>query len=121
MKIFFIIMSLIFVVPAQAEIRASWYSSASLKKEGTWKTSKGIQANGQPFNENALTAACRMYPLGARIRVTNARNGRSVVVKVTDRIGKRFATTRIDLSKAAFQKIADLDQGIVPITVRRLS
>lgn len=120
MRFVIAILLIMLATQAQAEIRASWYSEQSLKREGTWKTSKGIQANGQPFNENALTAACRMYPLGARIRVTNIKNGKSVVVKVTDRIGKRFATSRIDLSKAAFQKIASLDQGVVPITARRL-
>ena len=100
---------------AQEPLKASWYSMESLKQEGTFKTSKGVMANGRLFNENDLTCACRLYPLGTVLRVTNTLNGKSVVVKVTDRIGKRFATTRIDLSKAAFAAIASLKSGVVPI------
>lgn len=113
------------------ELTASWYSEESLKKEGTWKTSKGVMANGKRFDESAFTCATRLFPLGSYVRVVvceskgkgamaaapkGRRNG-EVVVKVTDRIGKRFAQTRIDLSKAAFEKIAPLNKGIVPVTV----
>lgn len=101
-------------------LSASFYSLESLKREGTFKTSKGVMANGHVFNENAMTCACRLYPLGAVLKITNTKNGASVVVTVTDRIGKRFAKTRIDLSKAAFQKIAPLSAGVVPITAERI-
>ena len=98
-------------------LSASWYSIKSLTKEGTMKYSKGIMANGHLFKDEALTCACRLYPLNTKLKITNIHNNKSVVVKVTDRIGKRFALTRIDLSKAAFNKIADLQQGIIPISV----
>ena len=42
-------------------------------------------ASGQRFNPDALTAAHRRLPFGTRLRVTNVRNGRSVVVRVNDR------------------------------------
>ncbi|HWR54647.1 MAG TPA: septal ring lytic transglycosylase RlpA family protein [Bryobacteraceae bacterium] len=42
-------------------------------------------ASGERFNNNALTAAARSYPLGTRLRVTNLKNNRSTVVKVNDR------------------------------------
>lgn len=100
-----------------SELKASWYSVESLKKEGTWKHGEQKMANGERFNENNLTCACRLFPLGSVIKVTNAKNGKSVTVKVTDRIGKRFAKTRVDLSKSAFSKIASLKEGIVSITV----
>ena len=106
---------------ASAEtLKASWYSENSLKKEGTWAFSHGVMANGQPFNENALTVACRLFKLGSRLKVTNLNNGKSVIVKVTDKIGKKFAKTRIDLSKGAFQKIADLKQGLIEVKVEEL-
>jgi hypothetical protein len=106
--------------PAHAEtipLKASWYSVESLKKEGTWKYSKGVMANGKQFNENDLTCACRISPLGSYLRITNTKNGRMVIVKVTDRIGKRFATTRVDLSKLAFSRIAKLEDGVVAVKV----
>ena len=100
-------------------IKASWYSAKSLVKEGTRKAGeKQIMANGKEFNENAMTAACRLYPLGTKLLITNLQNKKSVVVVVSDRIGKRFAKTRIDLTRAAFRKIAKLEQGIAPITVK---
>lgn len=100
------------------EIKASWYSVDSLTKEGTWKNGKSKpMANGKQFYDNLLVAASRDYPLNTRLRVTNLENGRSVCVKVTDRIGKRFKGKRIDLSKGAFGQIANHEQGVVPVKV----
>jgi len=100
------------------ELKASWYSVESLKKEGTWKNGKEQRmANGCLFSDSGLTCANRLYPLGTYLKITNTRNGKSVICKTTDRIGKRFAKTRIDLSKRAFSEIADLKCGVIPITV----
>ncbi len=108
---------LIGIARAEEPLRASWYSFASLKTEGTWSKGEQRMANGQWFDENALTCATRLYPFGTFLCITNLNNGKSVIVRVTDRISKRFAKSRIDLSKKAFQQIADLKQGIVPIKV----
>lgn len=100
---------------------ASWYSVESLKREKTWKN--GVErrmANGQRFSDSRFTAATWLFPLGSKLLITNLNNGRSVEVIVCDRIGKRFAKTRIDLSKAAFMAIAPLEQGIVPISIEVL-
>lgn len=95
-------------VPCHAEVlTASYYDLASLKAEGTYKYSKGVMANGQRFSDVRLTAACNIFPLNSWLRITSIENGKSVIVKNTDRIGKRFATTRIDLSKKAFLNLAD--------------
>jgi rare lipoprotein A (peptidoglycan hydrolase) len=102
------------------DLKASYYSVQSLKDEGTWATSGGRMANGAMFDENALTCATRLYSKGTELKVTNKANGKSVIVKVTDRIGKRFAHTRIDLSKAAFATIADLDTGVIDITAEKV-
>jgi rare lipoprotein A len=104
-------------IAEQNNLKASFYSINSLEREGTTKFSKNIMANGKRFDENALTCATRLYPLGTNLKITNPKNKKSVTVKVTDRIGKRFATSRIDLSKAAFKEIADLKQGLVEINV----
>lgn len=104
--------------PAHADqLKASWYSEASLKKEGTWKTSKGVMANGKRFDETKNTCATRLYPLGRTVYVRNKKTGGTVACIVTDRIGRRFAKTRIDLSKAAFKKIASLKEGLVDVEV----
>ncbi len=98
-------------------LKASWYSVESLKKEGTYKYSKGVMANGKLFRDNDFTCANRLYPLGSVLRITNLENGRSVIVRTTDRIGKRFGKTRIDLSRMAFNSISELSKGIIPIKV----
>jgi rare lipoprotein A len=74
------------------------------------------KANGQPYNPGAMTAASNNYRLGTRVRVTNRRTGQSVVVTITDRCGN----CSIDLSRAAFQRIAPLKQGRAAVRVTRL-
>ena len=72
-------------------------------------------ASGEQFNPNAMTAAHKSLSLGTHIRVTNVRNGRSVVVRINDR-GPYVAGRCADLSRASFAEIADLGQGTTPIT-----
>ena len=117
-----ILATIIFISPCYAEVQnltASWYSTQSLKEEGTWKHSKGVMANGQQFSDNAFTCACNSYKLGDRLRVIG-RNGRSVVVVVTDRTAKRFTGKRIDLSISAFSKISDTCRGLEKVTVEKI-
>ena len=47
--------------------------------------SGGRTANGERMSDSALTAAHRSLPFGTLVRVTNERNGRSVVVRINDR------------------------------------
>ena len=61
-------------------------------------------ASGETFNPNALTAAHRTLPFGTRVRVTNSRNGRSVIVRINDR-GPFVKGRAIDLSSAAARAI----------------
>jgi rare lipoprotein A len=71
------------------------------------------KANGKPYNPNAYTAASNNYRLGTRVRVTNRRTGKSVTVTITDSCGN----CSIDLSYAAFGRIAKHSQGRVPVKV----
>lgn len=61
-------------------------------------------ASGEKFNNNALTAAHKSLPFGTKLKVTNLRNGLSVLVRVNDR-GPYVKGRIIDLSKAAARKI----------------
>lgn len=101
------------------ELTASYYSVKSLKTEGTWKRSQGRMANGEVFDENKLTCAVYGYEFGQILRVTNLQSGRRVHVKVTDRIAKRFAKTRIDLSRQAFGYLSNeqYSQGLLQVKV----
>ncbi len=59
---------------------------------------------------NAMTAAHKTLAFGTRVRVTNARNGRSVTVRINDR-GPFIRGRTIDLSRAAAQKIGMIGSG----------
>jgi len=74
-------------------------------------------ASGEPYDASALTCASNRFRLGTRLRVTAG--GRSVVVRVNDRTAEKYAD-RIDLTPAAFTKLADLKTGLVEATVKVL-
>lgn len=76
-------------------------------------------ASGSRFNPNGLTAAHRTYPFGTKLRVTNATNGKSVVVVVTDR-GPHVRGRIIDLSYGAAKKIGMVQSGTARVHIERL-
>jgi len=63
-------------------------------------TESGKTASGEPARPDGFTAAHRTLPLGTRVRVTNRRNGRSVVLRINDR-GPYVAGRVIDVTPAA--------------------
>ena len=76
-------------------------------------------ANGERFDMNALTAAHRSLPLNCYIRVTNNTNGKSVVVKVTDR-GPFHGNRVLDLSYGAAQRIGIASAGVGNVSIERV-
>lgn len=76
-------------------------------------------ANGERFNQNALTAAHRSLPFGTKVRVTNTRTGRSVVVRITDR-GPFTGGRVIDLSAAAARIVGVMQSGVAPVNLEVL-
>jgi rare lipoprotein A len=76
-------------------------------------------ASGERYNQNALTAAHRSLPFGTKVRVTNIRNGRSVVVRINDR-GPYARGRIIDLSAAAARMVGVMQSGIAPVRVEVL-
>jgi rare lipoprotein A len=76
-------------------------------------------ASGERFNAYGLTAAHRSLPFGTRVRVTNQRNGRSIVVKITDD-GPHYGGRILDLSYGAFSRIAATSRGTVDVCIARL-
>ncbi|WP_424519450.1 septal ring lytic transglycosylase RlpA family protein [Rubrivirga sp.] len=76
-------------------------------------------ANGERFNPDAMTAAHRTLPFGTRLRVTNTRNGRSVLVRVNDR-GPFTRGRVLDLSRAAAREIGMIRSGTARVRIERL-
>jgi rare lipoprotein A len=77
-------------------------------------------ANGETFDENAMTACHPTLPFGSLVRVVNVTNGRSVIVRITDR-GDLAKGRIIDLSKAAAEKLAMTRSGLAPVVLDVLS
>ena len=77
-----------------------------------------LTSSGERLHHDSLTCAHRTYPFGTMLKVTNLKNGKSVVVRVTDR--GPFARGRIiDLSWRAAKEIGILTQGVAMVTVER--
>ncbi len=77
-------------------------------------------ASGETFDNRAMTAAHRSLPFGTQVKVTNVRNGRSVVVRVNDR-GPYAKGRIIDLTKAAAKKIGISHAGTARVKLEILS
>lgn len=77
---------------------------------------QGIACGPGRFNPNAMTAAHKTLKCGTKVKVTNKRNGKSVVVTINDR-GPFIKGRIIDLSKAAAAKIGMLKSGVVPVKI----
>lgn len=58
-------------------------------------------ASGERFSNKKLTAAHRRLAFGTKVRVTNIRNGKSIIVRINDR-GPHVRSREIDLSRKAF-------------------
>lgn len=71
-------------------------------------------ASGEHANPRALTAAHRSLPFGTKVKVTNKRNGRSVVVRINDR-GPFTRGRIIDVTPAAAHALGF--SGLAPVTI----
>ena len=82
--------------PSYDEIgEASWYGPGFHGKK---------TASGERFNENDLTAAHPTLPMPSLVRVTNLKNGKSIVVRINDR-GPFKSKRIIDLSRKSAERI----------------
>lgn len=74
-------------------------------------------ASGEIYDDNLMTAAHRTLPFGTDVVVTNLNNGKSVKVTINDR-GPFIKKRIIDLTRAAFAKIENIDKGIAKVAIR---
>lgn len=87
--------------------KASWYGPGFHGR---------LTANGERYNQNAMTAAHRSLRFGTRVKVTNLNNGRSVVVRINDR-GPYIKGRVIDVSAAAARSLGMIQSGVAPVRV----
>lgn len=114
-------MALIGWLPAQAEDLPDWnpvtidisapYRNILNDGHASWYV--------HPRYRNVLMAASTQYPKGTKVKVTNLKNNKSVIVVIKD-YGPdpiRHPDRVIDLNKIAFQKIASVRTGIIDVRV----
>ena len=96
---------------------ASWYSE---QDPGIHRAT----ASGERFADDAFTAAMWSIPFDSCVRVTNLKTFEQVTVRVNDRGPHQRLLLQgrlIDLSRAAFAKLADLDEGLIPVELELLA
>ena len=87
--------------------QASWYGQEVARRR---------TASGEEFDPQDLTGAHRTLPLGSKVRVTNLRNGRSVLVTINDRGPYRYRRA-IDLSYGAARAIGMIQRGVARVRI----
>ena len=101
-----ILMIALAAMPVQAQT-ATYYAS-HYQGERT--------ASGVRFNNNAMMAAHPSLPFGTKVKVTNRKTGKSVVVRIVDR-----CRCSLDLSQTAFKSIGSLKTGRIPVSIKILN
>jgi rare lipoprotein A len=101
------------LLAAGAAEAGSWTGKAS------YYSYRGRTATGHRFNPHSMTAAHRTAPFGSRLKVTNLRNRRTVVVTVVDR-GPFIRGRVIDVSRAAADALGFRRAGVAPVRVETL-
>lgn len=92
-------------------MKASWYGP---------KFHGRITANGELFDQMALTAAHKKLKFGTLLRITNPKNDKSVVVRINDR-GPYIAGRQLDLSKAAALELGMIEKGVLKLKVEEIT
>lgn len=78
-----------------------------------------LVASGEKYDKNAYTAAHNSLAFGTKLEVRNLENGKTVEVRVNDRMGKN-SKRLIDLSRAAAEEIGLVEAGRARVRIRVL-
>jgi rare lipoprotein A len=88
--------------------KASWYS---IKCNGGTRT-----ASGQKLSNYANTAAHKTLPMGTKVRVTNLKNGKSEIVRISDR-GPYITGRIIDVTVGVAEKLGFKHSGVTTVKI----
>jgi rare lipoprotein A len=106
------------------------YSCAAEKRNSNWvghtesgkasyyamKFQSKKTASGELYDKAKKTAAHKKLPFGTKVKVTNIKNSKSVIVKINDR-GPFVKGRIIDLSGSAFSSIANFEDGVINVKI----
>ena len=91
-------------------MKASWYGPKFHGK---------LTANGEIYDQMALTAAHKSLKFGTLLKVTNPKNGKSVIVRINDR-GPYVGDRELDLSKGAAMKLGLIKKGVARVKIQEV-
>ncbi len=77
-------------------------------------------ANGEIFDQNKLTAASNKVPIGTWLKVTNLRNGKSIIVRINDRMSNKVKRV-IDLTSTGAKKLGFIKSGTTRVKMMVLT
>lgn len=92
-------------------VKASWYGPGFHGR---------ITANGETYDQEGLTAAHKKLRFGTLLRLTNPKNGKSVIVRINDR-GPYIPGRELDLSKGAARELELIEKGVARIKVEEVT
>ena len=92
-------------------LKASWYGPKFHGK---------FTANGEVYDQMALTAAHKFLSFGTLLKITNPKNGKSVIVRINDR-GPYIEGRELDLSKGAAIELGILKKGVARVKVQEVA
>jgi len=90
---------------------ASWYGP---------KFHGNLTANGEIYNQMALTAAHKTMAFGSFLKITNLKNGKSIVVRINDR-GPYIEGRDLDLSKGTAIALGMIKRGVIKVKVEEIN
>jgi len=92
-------------------LKSSWYGPKFHGK---------FTANGEVYDQMALTAAHKHLSFGTLLKITNPKNGKSVIVRINDR-GPYIEGRELDLSKGAAIELGILEKGVARVKVQEVA
>lgn len=94
----------------EGKMVASWYGP---------RFHGNLTANGEIYDQMALTAAHKSLPFGTLLRVTNLKNGKSALIRINDR-GPYIDGRDLDLSKGTAAALGMIHRGVIRVKVEKL-
>lgn len=99
-------------------VAASSAQAAGQCGSASWYALYSQTASGEQMDPSELTAAHRTLPFGTKLKVTNQKNGKTVIVRINDR-GPFIKGRVIDLSKAAANRLGFVSSGVTNICMAK--
>ncbi len=102
--------------PAKSDSKWLGYTESGKASYYATKFQSKKTASGELYDRAKKTAAHKKLPFGTKIKVTNTKNRKSVIVRINDR-GPFIKGRIVDLSGSAFSSIANLEDGVIDVKI----